>query len=250
MALGSGPDERGGLNLDWTPRSRPVTTSVSRAAPDDPAGAAPAGPRRFRGDIDGLRAVAIVLVVGYHALIPGFHGGFIGVDVFFVISGFLITRNLLSESTRTGRVALMTFWAKRIRRLVPALALMVVVVVALALIVLPSLDWPSVADQARAALLYVSNLVFARQATDYFGGDISTSLFLHTWSLGVEEQFYLLWPLLVGGACLLVRGRERRLLRPVLIVGFGVTFVVSLSLCVHLTSTGSAFAFFGLPSRA
>ena len=223
--------------------SDPPTTGVE---PDS----APPSERRFRGDIDGLRAVAIVLVVGYHALIPGFHGGFVGVDVFFVISGFLITRNLLSESTRTGRVALMTFWAKRIRRLVPALALMVVAVVALSLFILPSLDWPSVADQARAALLYVSNLVFARQATDYFGGDISTSLFLHTWSLGVEEQFYLLWPLLVGGACLLVRGRDRRLLRPILIVGFGVTFVVSLSLCVYLTSTGSAFAFFGLPARA
>ncbi len=102
----------------------------------------------------------------------------------------------------------------------------------------------------RAALLYVSNMVFARQANDYFAGDINTSLYLHTWSLGVEEQFYLLWPLLFGGACLLVRGRDRRLLRPVLVVGFGVTFAVSLALCVHLTSTGSSFAFFGLPARA
>src|SRR4051794_36167531 len=122
MALGSGPDEAGALDLDWTPRAASATGALDPLGPDASVDAAPVGPpkeRRFRGDIDGLRAIAIVLVVGYHVLLPGFHGGFVGVDVFFVISGFLISRNLLSESTRTQTVGLITFWGKRIRRLVP-----------------------------------------------------------------------------------------------------------------------------------
>lgn len=253
MALGSGPDEAGALDLDWTHPAAPVATPVAPASLADTAEPASGGPpkdRRFRGDIDGLRAIAIVLVVGYHVLLPGFHGGFVGVDVFFVISGFLISRNLLSESTRTQTVGLITFWGKRIRRLVPALGLMVGVVVVMAMLILPSLDWGSVAEQARAALLYVSNMVFARQATDYFGGDINTSLFLHTWSLGVEEQFYVVWPFLFLGASVAARRAGARMLRPVLIGAFGVVFLVSLWLCVKLTNENSPFAFFGLPSRA
>jgi peptidoglycan/LPS O-acetylase OafA/YrhL len=216
-------------------------------------GVAPAPPGSaasvFRGDVDGLRAVAIVLVVAYHALVPGFHGGFIGVDMFFVISGFLITRNLLSEADRAHRIALLSFWAKRIRRLVPALALMIAVVVVLTVLIVPKLDWSTVAEQGRWAALYISNLMFARQASSYFGADVQTSLFLHTWSLGVEEQFYLVWPLLFGGACLLAR-RRRDLLRPLLIAGFSVTLVLSLGLCVSLTQSGSTYAFYGLPARA
>jgi peptidoglycan/LPS O-acetylase OafA/YrhL len=204
---------------------------------------------RFRPDVDGLRAIAIVLVVAYHCDLPGFSGGFIGVDVFFVISGWLITRNLLKEVDRTGRVALISFWGKRIRRLVPSLALMVVSVLVLALLVMPSIDWQSIARQARAALLYVSNIGYARQATSYFGGNVDNSLYLHTWSLGVEEQFYLVWPFVVGGACLIAR-RRREWLRPVLLVGFSVLGIASLALCVHQTSQGSPYAFFGLPARA
>ncbi len=203
----------------------------------------------LRGDIDGLRAVAIVLVVAFHIGLAGFSGGFIGVDVFFVISGFLITRNLVAESERQGRPALLRFWARRVRRLVPALGLMLVVVLGLALVVLPFVEWQTVASQARTAALYVSNLAFARQSTDYFAPNIDTSLFLHTWSLGVEEQFYLLWPVLVLAVCLAVRDRPRRR-RAALLVLFGATFVSSLALCIVQTAHGSPYAFFGLPARA
>jgi peptidoglycan/LPS O-acetylase OafA/YrhL len=228
-------------------------SGVSTAGSDQLADTSPATPEAtsttFRGDVDGLRAVAIILVVGYHVLLPGFHGGFIGVDMFFVISGYLITRNLLSEADRAHRIALLTFWAKRIRRLVPALALMVAVVVLLTLLIVNKLDWSTVAQQGRWAALYISNLMFARQASNYFAADVKTSLFLHTWSLGVEEQFYLLWPLVFGGACVLAR-RRRDLLRPLLIGGFAVTLVLSLALCVSLTRSGSTYAFYGLPARA
>ena len=199
--------------------------------------------------MDGLRAVAIVLVVAFHVGLAGFSGGFIGVDVFFVISGFLITRGLVAESERQGRPALLRFWARRVRRLVPALGLMLVVVLGLALVVVPFVEWQTVASQARAAALYVSNLAFARQATDYFAPNIDTSLFLHTWSLGVEEQFYLLWPLLVLAVCVVVKDRPAPR-RAALAVTFGVTFAASLALCIVQTANGSAYAFFGLPARA
>ena len=213
-------------------------------------GATPPSPTSgFRGDIDGLRAVAIVLIVGYHVGLPGFTGGFVGVDVFFVISGYLISRNLLVESARDGRVGLLRFWGRRIRRLVPALALMIVAVLALSIPILTSLEWQAVASEARAAALYVSNIVYAGQTTDYFAEDVGSSLFLHTWSLGVEEQFYVVWPLLVGLAAA-ATARRRSMLRPTLIAIFATTLVVSFALCVVLTSRGSAHAFFGLPSRA
>ena len=169
--------------------------------------------------------------------------------MFFVISGYLITRNLLSEADRAHRIALLSFWAKRIRRLVPALALMIAGVLLLTILIVPSLNWSSVAQQARWAALYISNIVFPRQATNYFGGNIQTSFFLHTWSLGVEEQFYIVWPLLFGGACLVTR-RQRHRLQPLLVGGFAITFLVSLGLCVRLTRHGSTLAFYGLPARA
>jgi peptidoglycan/LPS O-acetylase OafA/YrhL len=205
--------------------------------------------RPFRGDIDGLRAVAIVLVVAFHAGLTQVSGGFVGVDVFFVISGFLITTNLLDESRRSGEIDLLRFWAKRVRRLVPALALMLVVTLALAVAVLGVLEWQTVADDARAAALYVSNIYFAEQTTDYFATDVTESLYLHTWSLGVEEQFYLVWPLIVVAACLAVRRRTDRL-KGVLVVAFAITLVASFALSIALTERSSPWAFFGLPTRA
>ena len=208
----------------------------------------------FRGDVDGIRAVAIVLVVAYHAGLPLFGGGFIGVDVFFVISGFLISRNLLREGESHGRIALGRFWARRVRRLVPAMALMVAVTLVASWFILPLYQMGDVAEQGAAASLYVSNLLFAGQAGNYFGGDITASPFLHTWSLGVEEQFYLVWPVLFAVVCWAVlrasshrRGQTRR---TTLVVVFTATLAGSLALNLVLTAHGSTWAFFGLPARA
>ena len=208
--------------------------------------------RGFRADIDGLRALAIGLVVAYHADVPGFSGGFVGVDVFFVISGYLITRNLLVESSSTGHVALADFWARRIRRLVPALALLVVAVLAAVMWVQPALEWGPAARQGRAAALYVSNLTFAAESADYFAPDVRSSPFLHTWSLAVEEQFYLLWPLVVAAVCAVVARRSRPAASRRRLLGgvFAATMVGSFALSVSQTRAGSVWAFYGLPSRA
>jgi peptidoglycan/LPS O-acetylase OafA/YrhL len=231
----------------------PPVPDLSTAAADRSEPAADPDPgrpgRSFRGDIDGLRALAVLLIVAFHAGIPGITGGFIGVDVFFVLSGYLITRNLLEESTRTGGVALLAFWARRIRRLVPALALMVVVTLVLSVLVYSPLDWRAIAQDGAAAALYCSNLLFAKEATHYFGQSLDSSVFLHTWSLGVEEQFYLFWPFAFIVATRLAR-RRRRLERPVLIGLFGTGLVVSLALSIVLTNHGSPLAFYTLPTRA
>ncbi|CAN5650334.1 acyltransferase family protein [soil metagenome] len=202
----------------------------------------------FRADIDGLRAVAILAVVLYHARVPGFEGGFVGVDVFFVISGYLITRNLLTEREETGRIALWAFWGRRVRRLAPALALVTVVTLAASLLVLSPLEWRETAGDAIASTLYVSNLTFARRATDYFA-DGSSSLFLHTWSLSVEEQFYVVWPILAA-VTMKVAVSVRRSGRGLLAAGFLAVTVASFSLSVLLTGRGTPWAFFSLPTRA
>jgi len=204
----------------------------------------------FRGDINGLRVLAIVPVVAFHAGLPGFGGGFVGVDVFFVISGFLITTNLLREVESTGRISVKQFWAKRVRRLVPASVLVVVVSLLAALWILSPLEWATVATSAGASLLYVSNFFFAQQSTDYFALDLGeSSPFLHTWSLGVEEQFYLIWPILVMVAVVIAH-RRRLPIRRALLIAFAATIVVSFTLALFWTQAAPTAAFYLLPARA
>ena len=225
-----------------------MTVVAEDPSPADGDTDAPSRPP-FRGDVDGLRALAIVLVVAFHVGVPGFAGGFVGVDVFFVISGYLITRNLLHEGHATGGVALLEFWARRIRRLVPAMALVVVATLVASLLVLPAVEVADVVREGRAASLYVSNLLFAVDLSDYFDGQVADSPFLHTWSLGVEEQFYVLWPLLVGLG-VLVAARRRGRLRAAATALFGITLAASLVISLRLTDDGSPWAFYGLQSRA
>ncbi|MEO5941777.1 MAG: acyltransferase, partial [Candidatus Limnocylindrales bacterium] len=153
----------------------------------------------FRPELEGLRAVAVGLVLLYHADLPRLHGGYVGVDVFFVLSGFLITGLIVRELRATGRVDLPQFYARRARRLLPAAAVAIAGTMVLSAILLPPLRLPDIAGDAAAASLYVSNLRFAVQATDYLASDLAPSPLLHFWSLGVEEQFYLFWPALLLG---------------------------------------------------
>lgn len=198
----------------------------------------------FRPDIEGLRAVAVLLVLAYHARVPGLTGGYIGVDVFYVVSGFLITGLIVRELQATGRLDLPAFYARRARRLLPAALVVIAATVVASAIILPPLRMVDVAGDAAAASLYVSNVRFAAQATDYLQAELDPSPLLHFWSLGVEEQFYLFWPALLFA----VAGRRTSVRR------IGVTIVViaviSLALSIVWTSTEAPLAFFLLPARA
>jgi peptidoglycan/LPS O-acetylase OafA/YrhL len=149
----------------------------------------------YRADIDGLRAIAILAVVLYHFGIPGVGGGFVGVDVFFVISGFLITA-IISAEMRAGVFSLVGFYERRVRRLLPTLAVVLVVVLVAGFVVMPALDLKRLAASAFYALVLGANFYFADQGS-YFEATLGEVPLLHLWSLAVEEQFYLAWPLLL-----------------------------------------------------
>lgn len=196
--------------------------------------------------LDGLRAVAILLVVAAHANLGGFKGGFIGVDVFFVLSGYLITGLLTTELNATGSIGFAGFYARRFRRLLPALLLVLAVTPALGLVLTPISQHPMQADGARSAALFVSNIYFAFADLDYFSPGSETNLFLHTWSLGVEEQFYLVWPLLLLLATKMGRGPATRRLK----LTMAGVFVTSLATCLLVAETRTNLAFYLMPMRA
>ncbi len=198
----------------------------------------------FRPDIEGLRAVAVFLVVACHCGISSVAGGFVGVDVFFVLSGYLITALLAVEVGRSGRIDLPRFYARRVRRLLPASALTLVVTLCAAALILAPQELVFAARAARAAALYASNIFFDFDAADYFAPGVELNPLLHTWSLGVEEQFYLFWPSLVLLG--LGRGGTRGRLFAIL----GTVTLASFALCVLMTTRQPTFAFYELPARA
>ena len=170
-------------------------TTVAGTPPDTLVSIHPSGaPSAFRPDIEGLRAIAILMVVAFHCDLPGASGGFLGVDVFFVLSGYLITGLLVREFAVTGRIDLLDFYARRVRRLLPAAALMLVVTVLVGAYVLAPNEMLFMARAARATAIYGSNLFFAANASNYFSPEVESNPLLHTWSLAVEEQFFLFWP--------------------------------------------------------
>ena len=216
---------------------------------------APVGRSPFRPDIEGLRALAVLLVVAYHAGVPGVGGGYVGVDVFFVLSGYLITGLLVREAEATGTVALGAFYARRARRLLPAVLVVLVAVVAVGAFVFAPFEQVALARSAWATAAYVSNVHFARGQTDYLGAAPETNPFLHTWSLAVEEQFYVAWPLVVmAGLGVLAFGtRVRRGAVPNrqrLVWTMAAIAAVSFALCAYLTATRQPWAFFLSPPRA
>ncbi|GAA5202334.1 acyltransferase family protein [Microbacterium jejuense] len=198
----------------------------------------------FRADIQGLRAIAVGSVLLYHAGVPFLPGGYVGVDVFFVISGFLITSHLLEQLRAHGRVRFGQFYARRARRILPAAFVVLLLTVAAAIIWYPPLLMKDVWAAAVATALYVPNYFFALADSDYLAESSNPSLFQHYWSLGVEEQFYLVWPALL--ALIWVAVRSRRALLGVLI---GIV-AASFAACVWLTFTAQPWAFFSLPARA
>ncbi|WP_328721926.1 acyltransferase [Streptomyces sp. NBC_00247] len=217
-------------------RSRPV---------DGTAGPAPGGAPAHRTDIQGLRAVAVGLVVLSHAGVAGVAGGYVGVDVFFVISGFLITTLLLREHAATGRVSLRAFYARRALRLLPAASLVTVLTLAGAWTFLSKARLAEYAGDALSSALYLVNFRLARSGTDYLAQDSPPSPFQHFWSLAVEEQFYLGWPLLLLLALRLARGRYARVALPL-----GAVCLGSFALSVLLTRSSASWAYFGTPARA
>ena len=151
----------------------------------------------FRSDVEGLRAVAVTLVVLFHAGVSWLPGGYIGVDVFFVISGFLITGLLLREHERKGRISLQGFYARRARRILPAAMLVIILTVVASYFIQNFIEYGNVAEDGRWTSLFAGNFRFAAIGTGYFQKSVAPSPLQHFWTLAVEEQFYVVWPALV-----------------------------------------------------
>jgi peptidoglycan/LPS O-acetylase OafA/YrhL len=193
----------------------------------------------WRPDVEGLRALAVILVVCYHAGVGALGGGFIGVDVFLVVSGFLMTSLLLREFSLTGTVSVPRFFARRAVRLLPAACTVIAATVIAAWAWLPPTRFGDAVTDSVASLFYVMNLRLAAEGSDYLGAAATSSPLMHFWSLGVEEQFYLLWPLV-----LLYLARRQRPLIPLALLLFG-----SLAASVWLSGHHAVWAYYGLHTR-
>jgi peptidoglycan/LPS O-acetylase OafA/YrhL len=199
---------------------------------------------QFRSDIEGIRAIAVIFVVLYHAGLRYPSGGFTGVDIFFVLSGYLITSLLAKELNTSGHIDLVRFYARRVRRLLPASTLVVAVVCLIEAVISSPLASISVLRAGLATTLYASNIFFSYQQLDYFAQGVAQNPLLHTWSLAVEEQFYMVLPVL-----LLVLWKIRKGPRLILIVLSAIA-IVSFAGCVWFTRTNQVLAFFQSPARA
>ncbi|BBD97438.1 acyltransferase [Sphingobium amiense] len=205
-----------------------------------PARPDPLSAIRYRRDVDGLRSVAILPVLLFHAHVPGFSGGYVGVDIFFVISGFLIT-GIIAREIDAGRFSILRFYERRFRRIVPALSTMILAVLAASAWLYFPGDLEGVPRSALAASAFASNLWFFTD-TGYFAGGADVKPLLHTWSLAVEEQYYIGFPILL---MLLARFAPRG---RVAVVG-GIA-LISLTLAILMQRDTSGFTFYLLPTRA
>jgi peptidoglycan/LPS O-acetylase OafA/YrhL len=220
--------------------------------PKAPAPAAKAASTTaVRPEIQALRAIAVLLVLVYHLWPRTLPGGFVGVDVFFVISGFLITSLLLREIDRTGTLSLSRFWARRARRILPA-SLVTLLFCAIATIaVVPLNYWQQFFADMRASTEYVQNWHLASSAVDYFAADEGPSPVQHFWSLSAEEQFYIVWPVLLVVALLIVRRASRRLGNGWATgIVMGAITAISFVWSIRLTARNPAAAYFVTPTRA
>jgi peptidoglycan/LPS O-acetylase OafA/YrhL len=243
-----------GTGTKSTPtKSTPAKSTPAQSAPTESAPTEKPKRPGFRPDIQGMRALAVGMVVIYHLYPSLLPGGFAGVDVFFVISGFLITGHLLREYHKTGRVALLDFWGRRAKRLVPAAALVLTVTWLASRLVLPATRLADTATQIRASALYYQNWQLAWNAVDYLKLDSAASPVQHFWSLSVEEQFYLGWPLLfllAALVALIARPRARRARgHLVVLLLAGAVVAGSLWYSVYYTHANPAGAYFVTTTR-
>ncbi len=197
---------------------------------------------KYRSDIDGLRAIAVIPVVLFHAGYSWMPGGFVGVDVFFVISGYLISSILLNEMSN-GTFSFARFYERRVRRIIPALLAVLMGTLAVGYFFLLPDEYTSLSQAALATLAFVPNIYFWDTESTYFGLDIATQPLLHTWSLGVEEQFYILFPVLLF---FLYRKFSRQTLSWILLT----LFVLSLGANILLAELYTKYSFYMLPARA
>lgn len=202
----------------------------------------------FRPEIQALRALAVALVVIYHLVPQKLTGGFVGVDVFFVISGYLISDHLIRGLTSTPRLRLRDFYVRRAKRLLPGSLLVLLVVALVTLAVVPQTSWGSVGVQLVASAFYVQNWTLAADSVDYLAADSGASPIQHFWSLSVEEQFYALWPLVLLALVILAR-RHARGTRPALLAGVGAVTLASFAFSVWATWSSPADAYFITPTR-
>jgi peptidoglycan/LPS O-acetylase OafA/YrhL len=209
-------------------------------------------PSGHRDDIQGLRAVAVLTVIAAHAGVPFLPGGFVGVDVFFVISGFLISQLLFREVERSGRVSIPRFYARRARRILPAATVVTIATVLASAAWLSAVDLLAVVKDALWAVFFAANIHFAAVGTDYFAQEDPPSPLQHYWSLSVEEQFYLVWPALLLVLVLLARRRTvgPALPRPLVLGVLVVVTAASFAWSVHSTGTDPLAAYFSTPARA
>lgn len=229
-----------------------ATVTATRPGPA-PAPAAGAPTRTFLPEVQALRALAVLLVVANHLrpdLVPG---GYVGVDVFFVISGFLITGHMVKEVRGTGRLRLGHFWANRARRILPASLLAILAVVVTAPFVLPLTELRALGRQALGSIFYVQNWILAADSVDYSNSENADTPFQHFWSLAVEEQFYLLWPLVVALAAFvaarIARRRGAAPLAACLVGAFMLVIVPSFVWSVLLVGQGDPSAYFVTTTR-
>lgn len=204
--------------------------------------------RKFLPEVQALRAIAVLAVVAWHFHPKTAPGGFVGVDIFFVISGFLITSKLLRDAETHGKINLGEFWAARIRRIMPAATVTAVAIIIATFIWWPLEQWRQMSREGIASLLSVVNWVLAFDSVDYLAEDNAPTAFQHYWSLSVEEQFYVVWPLLVVLAIWLTR-RTKLSLRAYATILFSAVIVSSLVWAEYLVRSSDPSAYFVTTTR-
>ena len=203
-----------------------------------------------RTDIEGLRAIAVLAVLLFHGGVPGLAGGYVGVDVFFVVSGFLITSLLVTEKESSGRISLSSFYSRRVRRLLPVSAVVAVSTLIASYVWLEPLRLRALANDVLAVATFSSNFVFANRGADYLQSTLPPSPLQHYWSLAVEEQFYVVWPILIALLCIGASTTSRLNVRVRVGIASAIVAVVSFVLCMKTMDSSQPWAFFSPHTRA